>query len=48
MSQELHDQAVAEGKDFYIDPETGYLVMTREYLLRRGWCCGSNCRHCPY
>jgi hypothetical protein len=32
--------------DFYI--EDGRKVMTEEYHLRRGTCCGSGCRHCPY
>ena len=32
--------------DFYF--EAGLLVFTEAYHLRRGWCCGSNCRHCPY
>ncbi|HMV50343.1 MAG TPA: DUF5522 domain-containing protein [Blastocatellia bacterium] len=35
-----------EGKDFYW--ENGFVVFTREYHLRRGRCCGSGCRHCPY
>lgn len=43
-----HAQAVAEGKDTYVDPETGYEVFTIAYLLRRGTCCGSGCRHCPF
>ena len=37
-----------EGVDYYIDPETGYDVWTREYLLNRGYCCRGGCRHCPY
>lgn len=37
-----------EGVDFYIDPETGWDVWTREYLLNRGYCCHGDCRHCPY
>src|ERR1700744_2132606 len=32
--------------DFYF--EAGMLVFSAAYHLRRGWCCGSNCRHCPY
>jgi hypothetical protein len=33
--------------DFYF--ETGGLVVfTEAYHLRRGYCCGSGCRHCPY
>lgn len=35
-----------EGRDYYF--ENGFLVMTAEYLLRRGYCCGNGCRHCPY
>jgi hypothetical protein len=23
-------------------------VFTAKFLLRRGYCCGSGCRHCPY
>ncbi len=37
-----------EGIDYTIDPQTGYLVFTRTYHLKRGFCCGSGCRHCPY
>ena len=32
--------------DFYI--ENGLRVMTEEYHIRRGYCCGSGCRHCPF
>lgn len=35
-----------EGRDFYY--EGGYVVFTAEYLRKRGYCCGSGCRHCPY
>jgi hypothetical protein len=28
--------------------ENGLLVFTEAYHLRRGACCGSGCRHCPY
>jgi hypothetical protein len=43
-----HARAVAEGRDTYLDPDTGYEVFTSAYLLRRGTCCGSRCRHCPF
>ncbi|UXR65100.1 DUF5522 domain-containing protein [Bdellovibrio bacteriovorus] len=46
--QELHDQACESQQDFYIDPETGYTVFTAFYHLKRGQCCGSGCRHCPW
>jgi len=32
--------------DYYL--ENGFVVFTRSYHLRRGYCCGSGCRHCPY
>lgn len=35
-----------EGKDFYW--EGAYMVFTAEFHLRKGECCGSGCRHCPY
>jgi hypothetical protein len=43
-----HDAAVAAGAETYVDPATGYLAMTAPTLARRGRCCGSGCRHCPY
>jgi len=33
--------------DCYFTPE-GYLVYTAQFLLKRGYCCGNSCRHCPY
>jgi hypothetical protein len=33
--------------DFYFD-QGGLIVFTAAYHLRRGYCCGSGCRHCPY
>lgn len=32
--------------DYYV--EQGRVVFTAAYLRRRGACCGSGCRHCPY
>lgn len=43
----LHEAAVAQGCDQYVDPATGYLVFTALALGRRP-CCGNGCRHCPY
>jgi Family of unknown function (DUF5522) len=37
---------LVEGIDYYI--ENGFMVFTAHYLLNRGYCCGSGCRHCPY
>ncbi|MEO6982462.1 MAG: DUF5522 domain-containing protein [Edaphobacter sp.] len=33
-------------EDFYY--EGPYLVFTAAYHLKRGSCCNSDCRHCPY
>jgi hypothetical protein len=33
-------------EDFYW--ESGSMVMTEDYHKKRGWCCGNDCRHCPY
>lgn len=32
--------------DFFI--ENGLVVYTAAFHLKRGSCCGSGCRHCPY
>ncbi|KAM5144830.1 uncharacterized protein C1orf53 homolog [Callospermophilus lateralis] len=45
---ELHAAACATGQLNYVDPATGYTVLTRIAHLQRGSCCGSACRHCPY
>ena len=43
-----HDRAVAAGLSSYLDPATGYSVMTAAYLSDRGFCCSQGCRHCPW
>jgi hypothetical protein len=35
-----------EGVDYYFD--AGLMVLTAHFLLKRGYCCGNGCRHCPY
>jgi hypothetical protein len=39
-------RALVEGEDYYL--EGSLLVFTAAFLLRRGYCCESGCRHCPY
>ena len=44
-------ESIVEGEelapeDFYYDGP--YLVFTAAYHLKRGYCCNSDCRHCPY
>ena len=43
-----HRRALKNGESSYIDPQTGFHVFTEIGLRRRGHCCGSGCRHCPY
>ncbi len=46
--QELYVKEVLmrQEPDFYM--ENGKKVMTESYHLKRGFCCGSGCRNCPY
>jgi len=34
-------------EDYYMSPE-GFIVFTEKYHLKRGHCCKSGCKHCPY
>ncbi len=36
-----------EGVDYTID-SLGRFVFTREYHLKRGYCCENGCLNCPY
>jgi hypothetical protein len=35
-----------DNKDYYF--ENGFLIFTEAYHLKRGYCCDSGCRHCPW
>lgn len=39
-------EPLKEGVDYYF--ENGLMVLTAHFLLKRGYCCGNGCRHCPY
>lgn len=43
----LGNKPKLEPEDFYKSPE-GYIVFTEKYHLKRGYCCKSGCKHCPY
>lgn len=43
----MPEDALIEGIDYYFD-ENGLMVLAAKYLLERGTCCKSGCRHCPY
>ena len=44
---EMQTQSLIEGIDYTIEGGKA-LVFTAWYHLKRGECCGSGCRHCPY
>ena len=48
QQERAHAAALQTGEDTYADPPTGLTVLTAGYLARRGFCCDSGCRHCPY
>lgn len=43
----MEETDLKKGIDYYLD-EKGRMVFTADYLLRRGYCCESGCKHCPY
>lgn len=47
MIEQNNENKPIEGEDYYLTPE-GYKVFTEKYHLKRGYCCRSGCRHCPY
>lgn len=36
-----------EQGDFYYNEE-GFIVLTEKFHLKKGYCCGNGCKHCPY
>jgi Family of unknown function (DUF5522) len=47
MKEQNNEKIVIEGEDFYFTPE-GYKCFTEKHHLKRGYCCKSGCRHCPF
>ena len=47
LINKLHKEACDNSQNSYIDPTTGYNVLTSYFLLKRK-CCGNKCRHCPW
>lgn len=43
----MDQKIIKEHEDFYYN-EQGYKVFTEAYHLKRGHCCKSGCKHCPY
>ncbi|HYY42770.1 MAG TPA: DUF5522 domain-containing protein [Pyrinomonadaceae bacterium] len=46
MKETPAQTVLVEGEDFY--REGAAMVFTARFHLRRGYCCESGCRHCPY
>lgn len=47
MFENKKENILIEGEDYYLTPE-GYKCFTEKHHLKRGYCCKSGCRHCPY
>lgn len=37
----------AANEDYYLSDD-GKIIFTAAYHLKRGYCCGNNCKHCPF
>ena len=46
VAESSREMKLIEGEDFY--REGAFVVFTAAYHLRRGRCCESGCRHCPF
>ena len=42
----MENKEFVEGRDYYL--EDGRVIFTKEYLEKRGPCCGNACVNCPY
>jgi hypothetical protein len=40
------DYDFEKGRDYYL--EDGKIIYTKRWLKKRGSCCGSMCRNCPF
>ncbi|MBE2230339.1 MAG: hypothetical protein IAE96_06845 [Chitinophagaceae bacterium] len=38
---------LTEGVHYYWSTD-GLIVLTEQYHLEKGYCCGNGCRHCPF
>ncbi|SOE20650.1 hypothetical protein SAMN06298216_1134 [Spirosomataceae bacterium TFI 002] len=46
-NKEIAHPSETKKEEFYFTPN-GFMVFTEAYHLKRGYCCKSACRHCPY
>ena len=47
MTEDKNDSRLEKDADYYYN-SNGLIILTREYLLNRGYCCGNGCTNCPY
>jgi uncharacterized protein DUF5522 len=45
-AEDAEVRPLVEGEDYYLD--SGLMVLTAQFLTKRGYCCENGCRHCPY
>lgn len=45
--KEFSKKSILDKDEFYYS-EKGYIIFTKKFLLKRGYCCENNCKHCPY
>ncbi|MBL7749976.1 MAG: hypothetical protein JNN29_01265 [Chitinophagaceae bacterium] len=43
----MKEQPLKEGIHYYRNDD-GFIVLTEQYHLEQGYCCGMGCLHCPY
>ena len=43
----MENEKWVEDVHYYFN-EDGLVVLTRQYHLEKGFCCGNGCLHCPY
>ncbi len=43
----MAETRLVEGVDYYFNDD-GLMVFTEHYLTKRGYCCESGCKNCPY
>ncbi|MBT1709895.1 hypothetical protein KK062_16740 [Fulvivirgaceae bacterium PWU5] len=48
MKDDVTEKSAPEENSPYYYMENGLMVFTEAFFLKRGFCCGRGCRHCPY
>lgn len=48
VKSQKSNMKLEEGVDYYIEKESGLMVLTSFYLKKRGFCCANRCTNCPY